>query len=179
MGDLKNAKLIYLKGFLFAGIVLCSTVILLALHPDWRTAALTALLIWASARTYYFMFYVIEKYVDGRYRFSGIGSFQHGRRADDHLDQQPAEPEIEVVEGLAAGKVHYNQNCAGCHGADVYGNNILPDLRYSPYTATEEAWNSVVIGGALVELGMISFEARIDAEAAELIRAYVVSEAHR
>ena len=80
---------------------------------------------------------------------------------------------------VAAGKVHYNQNCGGCHGNEVHGNNLLPDLRYSPYTATAEAWNSVVIGGALVDRGMISFDARIDAEAAELIRAYVVSQAHQ
>ena len=30
---------------------------------------------WASARLYYFMFYVIEKYVDGEYKFSGVFSF--------------------------------------------------------------------------------------------------------
>jgi hypothetical protein len=43
--------------------------------PDWKVAGLLALVIWASARLYYFMFYVIEKYVDETYTFSGIWSF--------------------------------------------------------------------------------------------------------
>jgi hypothetical protein len=32
------------------------------------------LVVWASARLYYFMFYVIERYIDPSYRFTGIGS---------------------------------------------------------------------------------------------------------
>jgi hypothetical protein len=28
--------------------------------------------VWAFARAYYFCFYVIERYVDSRFRFSGI-----------------------------------------------------------------------------------------------------------
>jgi hypothetical protein len=75
MADLKNPKLIYLKGALFlAIIVVCSAAILLQ-HPSWKLAALLGLLIWASARFYYFLFYVIEKYVDSSFRFSGIYSF--------------------------------------------------------------------------------------------------------
>ena len=31
--------------------------------------------IWAFARLYYFMFYVIEHYVDPSYKFAGIWSF--------------------------------------------------------------------------------------------------------
>ena len=30
---------------------------------------------WGFCRAYYFAFYVIEKYVDRRFRFSGLGSF--------------------------------------------------------------------------------------------------------
>lgn len=75
MTDLKNPYLIYLKGFLFAAIVLFSAIILLSNSPTWQTAVLIILLVWASARFYYFMFYVIEKYVDDYYKFSGIISF--------------------------------------------------------------------------------------------------------
>jgi len=75
MADLKKPGLIYLKGFLFAAIVVCVSTILMYRNPDWQTALLVLLLIWAAARTYYFMFYVIENYVDKNYKFSGVASF--------------------------------------------------------------------------------------------------------
>ncbi|MEN6575555.1 MAG: hypothetical protein ABFD90_04365 [Phycisphaerales bacterium] len=43
--------------------------------PTAQTASLLLLMIWASARAYYFAFYVVEKYVDPQYRFSGLISF--------------------------------------------------------------------------------------------------------
>ena len=48
--------------------------ILLWDSPHLQTAALLALAIWAFARAYYFAFYVIEKYIDPGYRFSGLFS---------------------------------------------------------------------------------------------------------
>jgi hypothetical protein len=75
MGDLKNPKLIYAKGFLFLlmGFLAFGTLVLL--HPDWRVAALAAVAIWSFSRFYYFAFYVIEHYVDPRFKFAGLGSF--------------------------------------------------------------------------------------------------------
>jgi hypothetical protein len=75
MGDLKNPKLIYLKGFLFLVAGTVSAAALLVEHPSLRTAFLLGVAIWSFCRLYYFLFYVIEKYVDGTYRFVGIGSF--------------------------------------------------------------------------------------------------------
>ena len=75
MRDLQNPKLIYLKAVLFLGIGLLSAAILLLEHPHWKTAVLLVLTVWAFGRLYYFMFYVIEHYVDPNYRFAGIGSF--------------------------------------------------------------------------------------------------------
>jgi len=75
MADLKNPKLIYLKGWLFLGILLLSIALLLLENASWRTGLLLMLIVWSSARFYYFMFYVIEKYVDPNYRFAGIMSF--------------------------------------------------------------------------------------------------------
>lgn len=75
MGDLKSKKLIYLKGFLFLfGGVVASLIILID-HPSWKTAALLAAAVWCFCRAYYFAFYVIEHYVDGDYKFAGLGSF--------------------------------------------------------------------------------------------------------
>jgi len=75
MAELKNPKLIHLKGWLFLGILLMSIALVLLEHASWRTGLLLLLIVWSSARFYYFMFYVIEKYVDPNYRFAGIMSF--------------------------------------------------------------------------------------------------------
>ncbi len=75
MSDLKDPRLIYLKGFLFLlGSILASGALLLE-NLSVRNAILLAIAIWCSARFYYFMFYVIEHYVDGQYRFAGLWSF--------------------------------------------------------------------------------------------------------
>ena len=73
--DLKNPKLIYLKGFLFAAILATAAAIIVARTLDWTIAAMLVLVIWSAARLYYFMFYVIEKYVDSAYRFAGVFDF--------------------------------------------------------------------------------------------------------
>ncbi len=72
MTDLKNPKLIWLKGVLFLALGVTATVLLWVESPTWRTALLLAVTIWAFCRAYYFAFYVIEKYVDPQFRFSGL-----------------------------------------------------------------------------------------------------------
>ena len=74
MRDLVNPKWMYLKGVLLLVILLCCCVLLLLEVPTWRAALLLTLVIWSSARLYYFMFYVLGRYIDPSYRFSGIGS---------------------------------------------------------------------------------------------------------
>ena len=75
MADLKSHKLIYLKGLLFLVMLAVSAAMLLSECCTWKTAFLVAILIWSSARLYYFMFYVIEKYTDPAFKFAGIVSF--------------------------------------------------------------------------------------------------------
>src|SRR5438552_4099630 len=70
MGDLKDARLIYFKGFLFLVSGCLAGAGLLIESPTVRTAFLLGIAIWSFCRLYYFMFYVIEKYVDGSYRFA-------------------------------------------------------------------------------------------------------------
>jgi len=75
MTDISNPRLLYLKGALF---VLCGAMaagLILSDSPSLRTAALLGLSIWCFARAYYFAFYVIEHYVDGSYRYAGLGDF--------------------------------------------------------------------------------------------------------
>ena len=73
--DLKDVRWICLKGLLFLGILVISSALILIEAFSWKLAALLALVIWSAARVYYFMFYVIEKYVDPAYKFAGISSF--------------------------------------------------------------------------------------------------------
>lgn len=75
MVDLKDARLMYLKGIGFLAILMSSVLVILLENFSWKLAILLGLVIWSSARLYYLMFYVIEKYVDPTYRFSGIMSF--------------------------------------------------------------------------------------------------------
>lgn len=75
MGDLQNPTLIWIKGFLFVVLGLFSAVLIIALAPQIRIAALLCICIWAFCRAYYFAFYVIEHYVDSQYRFAGLWDF--------------------------------------------------------------------------------------------------------
>jgi hypothetical protein len=75
MGDLRNPKLIYAKGFLFLLLgALCAALLILE-RPTLRTGLLLAGAVWSFSRFYYFAFYVIERYVDPSYRFAGLGAF--------------------------------------------------------------------------------------------------------
>ncbi len=73
--DLKDSRLIYLKGLLFLLGGFLSGALLLAEVPTFKGAALLALSVWCFCRFYYFAFYVIEHYVDGRYKFAGLLDF--------------------------------------------------------------------------------------------------------
>ncbi|MBS0266239.1 MAG: hypothetical protein JSS02_30195 [Planctomycetes bacterium] len=75
MGDIRNPKLLYLKGGLFLLLGLLSAGVLVAEHANWRFFGLLAIAIWAFARAYYFAFYVIQHYVDPEFRFAGLWSF--------------------------------------------------------------------------------------------------------
>ena len=74
MRELVASKWMYLKAALFLCIGLFSAGILIAASPTWQTVVLVTLVIWSFSRAYYFAFYVIERYVDPTFRFSGIFS---------------------------------------------------------------------------------------------------------
>jgi hypothetical protein len=75
MADIRSPKLLYLKGALFLLLGALASGLLLADHADWKTAALLALAIWSFARAYYFVFYVIEHYIDPKFKFAGLWDF--------------------------------------------------------------------------------------------------------
>ena len=75
MKDLSNPFWIKLKGLLFLFIGIAAAILLFLDNPTLRTAVLLVIAIWSFCRFYYFAFYVIEKYVDPSYKFSGLISF--------------------------------------------------------------------------------------------------------
>ena len=75
MKDLRDSRLIWLKGVLFLIIGLTSATLLWMDSPTLKTGLLLTLTIWAFGRAYYFAFYVLERYVDPSFRFAGLGSF--------------------------------------------------------------------------------------------------------
>lgn len=72
MKDPRKPKWIYLKAALFLAIGTVSSILIIANAPNLQICLLLALAIWSFCRAYYFAFYVIEKYVDGSFKFSGL-----------------------------------------------------------------------------------------------------------
>src|SRR5688572_1135127 len=75
MKDITSPGLIKLKGLLFLLVGLLAAALLLIEHPSLKAAVLLFIAVWCFCRFYYFAFYVIEHYVDSRFRFSGLWSF--------------------------------------------------------------------------------------------------------
>jgi hypothetical protein len=61
-----------LKGISFLLIVIGSSMVILIKQPTLMAVLALCVLIWASARFYYFLFYVLERYVDPSLRYSGL-----------------------------------------------------------------------------------------------------------
>lgn len=76
MRDLTSFASMKLKAALFVVIGVSSGALLIfgaATFSAWQRALLLAMCVWAFCRAYYFAFYVIEKYVDPSFKFSGLG----------------------------------------------------------------------------------------------------------
>lgn len=72
MGDLKNPLWIKVKGLLFLLLGLLAAGLLFLERPTFRVAALVVIAVWSFCRFYYFAFYVLERFVDPSFRFSGL-----------------------------------------------------------------------------------------------------------
>ena len=72
MGDLKNPRVICFKGFLFFVAGVLASLTLIAQNQSWSTVFLLVVAIWSFCRLYYFLFYVVEHYVDDKARYTGL-----------------------------------------------------------------------------------------------------------
>jgi hypothetical protein len=75
MRNLTSPRWIVAKGTLFLILGLSAAALLLSRQPSLKQDLLLVITVWAFCRFYYFAFYVIERYVDPTYRFSGLLSF--------------------------------------------------------------------------------------------------------
>jgi hypothetical protein len=74
VADITSPRVLHLKGALFLVLGLLSAATLLLESPRARTLLLLGVCVWAFCRFYYYAFYVIERYVDRRFRFAGLVS---------------------------------------------------------------------------------------------------------
>ena len=75
MKDLTNSAWMWVKALLLLLIGAASATLIFVEAPSLKLGLLLCLTIWGFCRAYYFAFYVVEKYIDSAYRFSGLISF--------------------------------------------------------------------------------------------------------
>jgi len=94
--------------------------------------------------------------------------------------EPPADPDFTIdqqrfMEGAMA---YATSSCLVCHGMNAVGGGAAPDLRYSAFIVNDEAFKSVVQGGALRLNGMPPF-AYLPDDRVELIRDYLRARAQQ
>lgn len=109
-------------------------------------------------------------------------AFKLGGTANLPPDPAPAAPanppgEIFSEASTQRGAELYGKYCGRCHGGGMRASNNLPDLRRVPELTDKNAWQTVVIGGALMHAGMIGWNKFLSSGDAEDVRAYVAGEA--
>ncbi|MBK8475312.1 MAG: hypothetical protein IPL39_03125 [Opitutaceae bacterium] len=72
MSDIKSTWLIHTKGALFIVLGTLSAGLIFVQVPTFKTAALLGVTVWAFCRFYYYLFYVLERYLGRQARFAGI-----------------------------------------------------------------------------------------------------------
>ena len=73
----------------------------------------------------------------------------------------------------------YHPYCSNCHGDAAVSGSFIPDLQHSPVLSDAAVWESIVLGGARKERGMVSFAEELKKEDAEAVRAYVIYRANQ
>lgn len=94
------------------------------------------------------------------------------------IEKKPQTAQFGNAKMWEAGLVAYSRNCMVCHGPFGVSSGVLPDLRWSPLTADQEAWDDVVINGSRASAGMVDFAKQLRPGESEAIRAYIVRMAH-
>jgi hypothetical protein len=70
--DITSKWLLHAKGFLFLAVGLLAAGTIYLEVPNLRTILLLVITIWAFCRFYYYLFYVLEKYIGRDQKYAGI-----------------------------------------------------------------------------------------------------------
>ncbi len=92
----------------------------------------------------------------------------------------PLDPPPETADEATVkiGEALFGRFCGVCHGEAAIGGGVVPDLRTSPFLATD-AWYSIVLDGALRQGGMAPFAEVLDRTEASAIRDYAIHRANQ
>lgn len=94
MRQLVSPYWIAAKGLLFLFLAIFSAALLLLELPTLRLVFLFLVSVWAFCRFYFFLFYVVEHYIQPSFKYAGLGSFLfqilRARRAAAGTTQSPA-----------------------------------------------------------------------------------------
>ncbi len=82
------------------------------------------------------------------------------------------------AEQLAHGKDLYYERCSVCHGIDVAGGGVLPDLRFAS-ADTHATWDAIVLGGMRSNKGMPAFGTIFDKNDSDAVHAFVIDASRR
>ena len=95
---------------------------------------------------------------------------------------RPAMPEppaqVGTEQTIALGAALYHQHCMFCHGVAANSGKIIADLRYLS-ADSHKAFQEIVRGGILSEIGMASFADRLSEEETEAIHHYIIDAARK
>ncbi len=88
-------------------------------------------------------------------------------------------PSTASKDTIEAGHQQFGTHCAMCHETQYANRAAFPDLRYSPALNSEQAFEAIVLEGALQTQGMASFKGKMTVEEVQSVRAYVIERANQ
>src|SRR5581483_883526 len=88
-------------------------------------------------------------------------------------------PSTASAQTIEAGHQQFLSHCAMCHEPPAANRAVFPDLRYSPALNSQEAFDAIVLEGALQTAGMASFKGRLTEEDVQAVRAYMIERANQ
>jgi quinohemoprotein ethanol dehydrogenase len=88
-------------------------------------------------------------------------------------------PSTASAQTIEMGHQQFTSHCAMCHEPFAANRSVFPDLRYSAALNSAEAFNAIVLEGALQTAGMASFKGKMSAEEVQSVRAYMIQRANQ
>ena len=88
-------------------------------------------------------------------------------------------PSTGSAQTIEMGHQQFTSHCAMCHEPFAANRSVFPDLRYSAALNSAEAFNAIVLEGALQTAGMASFKGKMSTAEVQSVRAYMIERANQ